>query len=53
VDGKRFDFLGSVGSICPKIATGDAQDPNFGYNPAMRAIVDRMAEKLAGSEQTR
>jgi hypothetical protein len=42
-----------VGSICPKIATGDAQDPNFGYNPAMQAIVDRMAEKLAGSEQTR
>jgi hypothetical protein len=37
-----------VGSICPKISTGDTQNPNFGYNPAVQAIVDRLAEKLAG-----
>lgn len=38
-----------VGSICPKISTGvDPQDPDFGYNPAVQAIVDRLAEKLAG-----
>lgn len=42
-----------VASLCPKIVTGDAQNPNFGYNPAMRAILDRMREELAGSEWAR
>jgi hypothetical protein len=37
-----------VGSICPKIVDGDPTDPGYGYNPAVQAIVDRLAEKLAG-----
>ena len=45
---RDFGANSIVGSICPKISTGDAQNPNFGYNPAVQAIVDRLAEKLAG-----
>ncbi len=36
-----------VGSICPKL-TEDPNHPSFGYNPAVDAIVDRLAEKLGG-----
>lgn len=35
-----------VGSICPKIF--DTNSASFGYNPAVNAIVDRLAEKLGG-----
>lgn len=48
------DFGGNsiVGSICPKNAVVSAAipatDPNYGYNPAVQAIVDRLAEKLSG-----
>jgi hypothetical protein len=35
-----------VASICPKIV--DTASPSFGYNPAVNAIVDRLAKKLAG-----
>jgi hypothetical protein len=35
-----------VGSICPKIL--DEQSPDFGYNPAVNAIVDRLKSKLTG-----
>ncbi len=38
-----------VGSICPKVTTGDVEDPNYGYNPAVQAIVDRLAETLKGT----
>lgn len=38
-----------VGSICPKITTGDLDDPDYGYNPAVQAIVDRLAETLKGT----
>jgi hypothetical protein len=37
-----------VGSICPKILD-NVDDPYFGYNPAVNAIVDRLAEKLSGT----
>src|SRR6478735_1384524 len=37
-----------VGSICPKLLD-DVNDPYFGYNPAINAIVDRLAEKLTGT----
>ena len=37
-----------VGSICPKLLD-DVSDPYFGYNPAINAIVDRLAEKLTGT----
>jgi hypothetical protein len=37
-----------VASICPKLATSasPAVDPNYGYNPAVSAIVDRLKEQL-------
>ena len=39
-----------VGSICPKITeSADPADPNFGYNPAVQAIVDRLKVVLGGS----
>lgn len=36
-----------VASICPKVHTPDT-DPSYGYNPAVAAIVERLAEKLGG-----
>jgi hypothetical protein len=47
------DFGGNsiVGSICPKISSSDFSPtaPGFGYNPAVKAIVDRLKEKLGGT----
>jgi hypothetical protein len=51
---KDFGENAIVASICPKntTATGGntaqakAQDPNYGYNPAVAAIVDRLKEVL-------
>ncbi|MBN1609397.1 MAG: hypothetical protein JW940_22390, partial [Polyangiaceae bacterium] len=38
-----------VASICPKVLTGvGTNDPNYGYNPAVGAIIDRLKEKLGG-----
>lgn len=37
-----------VASICPKVTTGSDQDPAFGYNPAVAAIIDRLKEVLGG-----
>lgn len=37
-----------VGSICPKIMD-NTNVTYFGYNPAVNAIVDRLAEKLTGT----
>ena len=36
-----------VASLCAKVVTGDTSDPSYGYNPAMQAIVDRLAQALA------
>ena len=44
-----FPSNGIVASICPKVTTGDEADPNFGYNPAVGAIIDRLKIVLAGS----
>jgi len=33
---------GIAASICPKVTGGDPQDPSFGYNPAVNAIIERM-----------
>ena len=41
-----------VASICPKEAV-DTNNPSFGYNPAVDAIVDRLKEQLSGSCLTR
>ena len=40
-----------VASICPKVTTSamPMADPNYGYNPAVSAIVERLKEALAGS----
>jgi hypothetical protein len=46
---KDFGKNAIVASICPKnsMATGDkATDANYGYNPAVAAIVDRLKEAL-------
>lgn len=45
---RDFGANSIVGSICPKILD-DVNDPYFGYNPAVNAIVDRLAEKLTGT----
>jgi hypothetical protein len=37
-----------VASICPKQTTGAVDDPNYGYNPAVGAIIDRLKEVLHG-----
>ncbi len=39
---------GVVASICPKVTSGQATLPNYGYNPALSAIVERFGEKLRG-----
>ncbi|HXS16892.1 MAG TPA: hypothetical protein VN764_06875, partial [Polyangiaceae bacterium] len=36
-----------VGSICPKVVDDDTKE-DYGYNPAVQAIVDRLAEGLKG-----
>jgi hypothetical protein len=51
---KDFGDNAIVASICPKNTTAaggntpqaKAQDPNYGYNPAVAAIVDRLKEVL-------
>lgn len=46
---RDFGSNSIVGSICPKITTGAEEDPNYGYNPAVQAIVDRLADTLKGT----
>lgn len=46
---RDFGSNSIVGSICPKITTGPVEDPNYGYNPAVQAIVDRLAATLKGT----
>jgi hypothetical protein len=36
-----------VASICPKIAT-DEKNPDYGYSPAVKAIIDRLKDALRG-----
>jgi hypothetical protein len=36
-----------VASICPKTLSGSKADPNYGYNPAVAALVERLKESLA------
>ncbi|MBL8740320.1 MAG: hypothetical protein JNK04_04470, partial [Myxococcales bacterium] len=36
-------------SICAETTTGDSTAPNFGYNPAVNTIIERLQEKLRGS----
>ncbi len=43
---RALDNQGIVGSICAEKATGDPNDPAFGYNPAVATIVDRISIEL-------
>ncbi len=46
---KDFGDNAIVASICPKLTkpAGSAEsDPNYGYNPAVRAIIERLKEAL-------
>jgi hypothetical protein len=37
---------GVIASLCPITLKGDKQDPRYGYNPAVKAIVDRLKNAL-------
>jgi hypothetical protein len=48
---KEFGKNSIVASICPKVVNpdavpGGAQDPSYGYNPAVEAILGRFTERL-------
>lgn len=43
---KEFGENSVVASICPKVL--DKNDPSYGYNPAVGAIIDRLKEALKG-----
>jgi hypothetical protein len=45
---REFGDNAIVGSICPKQPTGNADDPGFGYTPAVSAIIDRLKDALQG-----
>jgi len=45
---KDFGLNSIVGSVCPKI-TNNPDSPGYGYNPAVRAIINRLKEKLKGT----
>ena len=35
-----------IGSICPKVQSGGASNPNYGYNPVMLSLIERIGSKL-------
>jgi hypothetical protein len=43
---KEFGENSVVASICPKVL--DTGNPDYGYNPAVKAIIDRLKEALKG-----
>ncbi len=43
---KDFGENSIVASICPKVTTGSSGDPNYGYNPAVNAIIERLKAAL-------
>jgi len=44
---KEFKDNSIVASICPKIPD-DSTKPDYGYNPAVKAIIDRLKDALKG-----
>jgi hypothetical protein len=44
---KEFKDNSIVASICPKV-WDDSNKPDYGYNPAVKAIIDRLKEALKG-----
>ena len=52
---RRYGDNSVVASFCPKVlkdpATGEAMDssnPNYGYNPALNALIERFKDRLDG-----
>jgi hypothetical protein len=45
---KALGNQGVVASICAQVVTGNTDDPSYGYNPAMRAILARLSGGLGG-----
>ncbi len=47
---KDLNAHGIVASICPKVtdSADPFSDPNYGYNPAVAAIIERLKSKLQG-----
>lgn len=43
---KDFGDNSIIASICPKVSTGDKADPNYGYTPAVNAIIDRLKDAI-------
>ncbi len=47
---KEYGTNSIVASVCPKITDpARANEPGYGYNPAVKAIIDRLKEKLKGA----
>lgn len=47
---RDFGTNSIVGSVCPKISEPTrSQEAGYGYNPAVKAIIDRLKEKLKGA----
>jgi hypothetical protein len=45
---KGIKDQGVVASICPAAVDGDENAPQYGYTPAVDAIIERLKEKLGG-----
>ena len=45
---KDFKDNAIVASICPKVTDAATSDPNYGYNPAVGAIIERLKIYLSG-----
>jgi hypothetical protein len=46
---RRLEDNAVVASACPKVASGNATQANFGYNPVARALVDQTRALLGGN----
>jgi hypothetical protein len=47
---KEYGMNSIVASVCPKITNPDRSgEAGYGYNPAVKAIIDRLKEKLHGA----
>jgi hypothetical protein len=46
---RRLEDNAVVASACPKVVSGNATQPSFGYNPVARALVDQTRALLGGN----
>ena len=40
---------GILGSLCPEVTTGDPAAPEYGYNPVVNEVVDRLRNSITSS----